>query len=209
MNRFATFLLVLALATAGFAQTREPRPPEIPPGPNYDSAKHVNPLITYVQTRDFKSVSYKEAQDAVDFPLLGVSKETGSVDTIAVAQPPVDASKELKLDVKATFYPVVRQNFKITSGGEVSLYSFKPPRVQESSFARLSVGGMRGNRGPNLKKRFGSVQLPEEIEVRGLPGLMFEDEKTLTIVWQEEGVTYAATAGLSKKALFDVIDDLL
>jgi hypothetical protein len=210
MNRFATFLLLMALATVASAQGREARPPEIPPGPSYDPAKHVNPLITYVQAKDFKVVPYKEAQDAVDFPLLGVSKETGSIDTIAVAEPPVDASKELKLDVKATFYPVVRQIFKITNGGEVALYSFKPPRVQENPFARLSVGGMRGTRGPNPKqKRFGSVQLPEEMEVRGLPGLMFEDGKTLTIVWLEEGVTHAATSGLSKKALFDVIDDLL
>lgn len=212
MNRIATFLLVgLALATVAVAQGREPRPPEIPPGPSYDSAKHPNPLITYVQSKDFKTLTYKEAQDSVDFPLMGVSKETGSVDSIAVAQPPMDPQKELKLDVKATFYPVVRQVFKIANGGEVALYSFKAPRVQENPFARLQVGGMRSNRGPmNPKqKRFGSVQLPEEMEVRGLPGLYFEDGKTLTVVWVEEGVTYAATSGLSKKALFDVIDDLL
>src|SRR5579871_4251129 len=120
MTRIATFLLVaIALATVAISQGREPRPPEIPPGPAYDAAKHPNPLITYVQTKDFKTVTYKEAQDAVDFPLLGVSKETGSVDTIAVAQPPADPQKELKLNVKATFYPVVRQVFKITKAGEV------------------------------------------------------------------------------------------
>src|SRR5215475_12945323 len=105
MNRFATFLLVLALTTVASAQIREPRPPEIPPGPLYDPAKHVNPLITYVQTKDFKPSSYKEAQEAADVQTLGISKETGTLESIALAQPPVDAQKELKLNVKANFYP--------------------------------------------------------------------------------------------------------
>ena len=51
------------------------------------------------------------AASTADVPLLGISKEMGSLESIALAQPPADPSKELKLDVKATFYPVVRQTF--------------------------------------------------------------------------------------------------
>ena len=219
MNRIATFLIVIALVgilrltASTAAQGKRPQPPEIPPGPSFDPAKHVNPLITFVQSKDFKIVTYKEAQDATDFPLLGISKETGSVESIAVAQPPADPSKELKLNVRATFYPVIREIFKIADGGQVALYSFKTPRVQENPFGRMTVGGIPGTRGGGFgnpkQKRFGSVPLPEELEVRGLPGLMFEDDKTLTVVWQEEGVTYAVTSTLTQRALFDVIDDLL
>jgi hypothetical protein len=167
-------------------------------------------MVTFVQSKDFKPVTYMEAQDRVEFPLLGISKETGSLDSLSIAQPPMDASKELKLNVKATFYPVVRQIFKIAGGGEVVLCSFKTPKVQDNSFPRLGVGGM-SNRGRNnpKQKRFGNVDLPEELEVRGQPGLLFEQDKTLTIAWQEEGVTYTATSSLARKALFDVIDDLL
>jgi hypothetical protein len=209
MKRIGLFVAAVALSLSAFAQGQRARPIEIPPGPTYDAAKHVNPMITFVQAKDFKSATYKEAQDIVDFPLLGISKETGSLDSISVAQPPVDASKELRLNVKATFYPVVRQIFKIAGGGEVVLYSFKTPRVQDNSFPRLGVGGM-SNRGlDNSKKRLGSVNLPEELEVRGLHGLLFEQDKTLTVAWQEEGVIYTATSSLSRQALFDVIDDLL
>src|SRR5262249_32096451 len=160
---------------------------------------HVNPLITYVQAKDFKPSSYKEAQEAADVQTLGISKETGTLESIALAQPPVDAQKELKLNVKANFYPVVRQIFKIEGGGEVALYSFKPPKVQENSyFGRMSVGGMPAGRGRDMtnQKRFGKVPLPEELEVRGEPGLFFEDEGTLTVAWLEEGVMYAATSKL-------------
>ncbi len=209
MNRFATFLIAVVLPISALAQ-RRPEPFEAPPGPSYDPGKHVNPFITFVQTADFKASNYKQAQDVANLQLLGISKETGSLETIALAQPPVDASKELKLNVKANFYPVVRQILKIAGGGEVALYSFKTPKIQDNSFGRLQVGGMpsRGRINPR-QKRFGNVPLPEELEVRGNHGFLFEDGKILTVAWQEEGITYTATSTLSRKALFEVIDDLL
>jgi hypothetical protein len=212
MSRTATFLLLIAFPLAALSQGQRGRTSEIPPGPPYDPAKHVNPLITFVQSKDFKSSNYKEAQESADIQILGISKETGTLEGIALAQPPVDAQKELKLNVKANFYPVVRQIFKVEGGGEIALYSFKTPRVQDTNyFGRLSVGGMPPSRGRDIinQKRFGKVPLPEELEVRGEPGLLFEDDGTLTVAWQEEGVTYAATSKLSRKALFQVIDDLL
>ena len=212
MTRVATILLVLLLPLTAFAQEERPKGLEVPPGPSFDPAKHPNPFITFVQIKDFKASTDREAQDTANVQLMGISKETGSLESIAVAQPPLDATKELKLDVRATFYPVVRQIFKIAAGGEVHLYSFKPPRV-EQGFNRFSIGGMPTNRGNRTldpkRKRFGSVELPEDMEVRGRPGLFFEDNGTLTVVWQEEGVIYAATSKLSKKTLFNVIDDLL
>ena len=84
MNRIATFLLVLTLSATTLAQAPRGGPSEIPPGPPYDPAKHINPIITFVQSRDFKPSTYKEAQDSVDLQLLGVFKEIGLLEDIAL-----------------------------------------------------------------------------------------------------------------------------
>lgn len=211
MNRPLRFLLTLALTSTLIAQNRMPQLAQIiPPGPPYDPAKHVNPVITYVQSKDFKPSNYKEAQQAADIQLLGLSKELGSLEGIELAQAGPDTAKELKLDVRGTFYPVVKQTFKTAEGKEVLLYSFKAPRIQGSQ-SRLSMGfpgGGRDSKDPR-NRRFGPDTPPEELEIRGRPGLIFEKEGRITLAWQEEGVIYAATSSLPQKDFFRIIDDLL
>jgi Domain of unknown function (DUF4367) len=213
MNRLLRFLLALTLTSTVIAQNRGmPQVAQIvPPGPPYDPEKHVNPVITYVQSRDFKPSSYKEAQQATDIQLLGLSKEMGSLERIDLAPAGPDTAKELKLDVRGTLYPVVRQTFKTMDGGEVILCSFKAPKVQSMQSGRIGlpfpIGG-RDSKDPK-NKRFGPETPPEELEIRGRLGLIFEKENSITIAWQEEGVVHTVTSSLSRKDLFRVIDDLL
>jgi hypothetical protein len=56
--------------------------------------------------------------------------------------------------------------------------------------------------------RFGGAG-PEQLDVRGIPGLLFERDGVLTIFWVEEGVAHTATSTLPHRELFRVIEDLL
>ena len=212
MNRLLTFLLIAGLSSIASAQNRNMPPilQVVPPGPPYDPDKHVNPVITYVQSKDFKPSNYKDAQQAADIQLLGLSKELGALDRIELAQTGPDTAKELKLDVRGTFYPVVKQVFKTTDGHEVVLCSLKAPKIQITG-SRMGlpfpVNG-RDSKDPK-NKRFGPETPPEELEIRGRPGLMFEKEGSITVAWQEDGVIHTASAALSRKDFFRIIDDLL
>ncbi len=213
--RISTFLLAIALPAAALAQgSRAPVSP-IPPGANYDPAKHINPVITYVQSKDFQPSTMKDAEGATDIQLLGLSKEVGTIQSIDLAKPSADMSKELKMDIRGTFYAVVRQTFKLSDGGELILCSLKPPRIQSmGSYGqpRMSTGLPFPTGGKNAKdkdKRFGAVSPPEELEVRGLRGLIFDQENSITIAWVEDGVIHTATSSLSRRAMYRVLDDLL
>jgi len=56
--------------------------------------------------------------------------------------------------------------------------------------------------------RFGGTA-PEQLEIRGARGLLFDKEGQITIYWQEEGVGHVAMASLARQELFRVVDDLL
>src|SRR6476646_3421898 len=114
MNRFVIFVAVAALASPLFGQMQQPG---VPPGFNYDPAKHVNPVITYVESKDFKPSNYKDAEAAMGHSLMGLSKETGSLESVAVADLGGKPPKDLRLPVPVAFYPVVQQNFKLVEGG--------------------------------------------------------------------------------------------
>jgi hypothetical protein len=213
MNRNFRILLLAALAsTAVAAQNREMMQmlQIVPPGPPYEPDKHINPVITYVLAKDFKPSSYKEAQEAADVQLLGVSKDIASTDRIDLALTGPDTAKQLKIDVRGSFYPVVRQTFKTREGQEVVLCSFKAPKIQEVGSRLIlpfPVGGRDSKDAKN--KRFGPVTPPEQLEIRGRFGLIFEKEGSITLAWQEEGIVHTATSTASRKELFRVIDDLL
>ena len=66
MIRIATFLLVVLASAAVFAQVP-------PPGTPYDSSRHSNPIITFVENRDFKPSDYEQAKKAAGIELLGLS----------------------------------------------------------------------------------------------------------------------------------------
>jgi len=211
MNRFVIFVAVAALASPLFGQMQVSG---VPPGFNYDPAKHVNPVITYVESKDFKPSNYKDAEEATGHSLLGLSKETGSLESVAVADLGGKPPKDLRLPVPVAFYPVVQQTFKLVEGGTLILHSLKPPKIQGGNFppqGRSSIGlpFPLPRRGDPKDKRFGPVTPPEELEIRGLPGLLFEKDGTITVAWMEDGIYYTASSSLSSKALFVVLDDLL
>ncbi len=212
MKRHFRFLLTLALASTAVAQNRglQQLAQIVPPGPPYDPDKHLNPVITYVQTKDFKASTYKEAQQAADIQLLGLSKELGALDRVELAQPGPDVAKELKLDVRGTFYPIVKQIFKSVDGPEVVLCSYKAPKItgiQSRGGIAFPIGG-RGSRDPR-NKRFGPETPPEELEIRGRDGLIFETEGSITLAWQEEGVLHTATSTLPRKDFVPIFYDPL
>lgn len=200
MKRFSLFLLFLTLTTSAYAQ--------IPPGANYDPAKHVNPVITYVLAKDFTTTTYKAALAASGIQLMGLSKEFGTLQGVDLAEPADDAAKTLKLRVNAKFYPVVRQTFKLTEEGEVVLYSFKAPKLQGLVAGRFSSGLPFPRRDPK-DKRLGAALPPEPLEVRGQRGWIFDQDGVLTVLWEEGGVMYTATSSLKRQAFFNILDDLL
>jgi hypothetical protein len=207
MNRIAIFVAAVALASPAFGQMQS----EVPLGANYDPEKHVNPVITYVEAKDFKPSTYNDARMAAGIALMGLSKETGSLEKVDLADLAGKTPKDLPVRIEANFYPVVRQTFKLKEGGDFILHSFKPPRIQRPNqpMSESGMGFPFPRRRDPKDKRFGPASLPEELEVRGRPGLIFDQDGTLTVAWQEEGVYYTATAKLSRKDLFRVLDDLL
>src|SRR5438132_12687052 len=64
MFRVALFVLVLLLSTFAIAHTP-------PPGAPYDASKHPNPIVTFVEEKDFKPVKYDEAKKSAGIELLG------------------------------------------------------------------------------------------------------------------------------------------
>jgi hypothetical protein len=205
MIRTFTFLLFMSLSSAAFAQ--------IPPGDPYDASKHVNPIITFVLAKDFKPSTYEEAVKQAEITLLGLSKETGTLTGIDMADAGIRNIRDGRSTVKATFYAVVRQTFKLAAGSELVLYSFKPPKVPERPQIMREgpqLGPIFGSRDPK-DKRLGPGPAPEELEIRGKRALLFEKEKdeVRTVAWEEDGIMHTATSSLPLKAFFRVLDDLL
>ena len=56
--------------------------------------------------------------------------------------------------------------------------------------------------------RFGG-SAPEELEIRGAKGLLWEKDGQTTVYWQEGGIGHVATGSQKQDELFDVIEDLL
>jgi hypothetical protein len=201
MIRFVTILSLLALPQALLAQ--------IPPGDSYDPSKHVNPIITYVQAKDFKPSTYKTAGETAGIPLMGLSQDTGTVDSVDVADAGIQNVRLGRSTVKVTFYPVVRQTFKLADSASLVLYSFKNPKIPNQSAGPFSEVIPQGRGRDPRDRRLGDVKAPEDLEVRGLPAVLFEKDGTITVAWQEEGVTHTATSTLSRRAFFRILDDLL
>jgi anti-sigma factor RsiW len=56
--------------------------------------------------------------------------------------------------------------------------------------------------------RFGGNP-PEELEIRGAPGLLWRKDGQLTVYWQEEGVGHVVRGSQPQEELFRVIEDFL
>ena len=208
MFRPMTFLAVAAAglfsSTLTFAQTP-------PPGAPFDASKHPNPIITFVEMKDFKDVASDQVRKARDIELLGLSQDQGRRESVEIAEGRfVKNMSILNIRTDVTFYPVVRQKFKLAGGGELVLYSFRFPKVSlPKDFTRivLNEAAIERKKKPT-EMRFGGAK-PEMLDIRGARGLLFEDDGKLTVYWQEGGVGHTATSSLPRNELFEVIEDLL
>src|SRR5437867_6549028 len=205
MFRPMTFLAVAAAglfsSTLTFAQTP-------PPGAPFDASKHPNPVITFVEMKDFKDAASDQVRKASDIELLGLSQDQGRRESVEIAEGHfVKNMSILNIRTDVTFYPVVRQKFKLAGGGELVLYSFKFPRVAlPREYARiiLNEAAIEKKKKPS-EMRFGGTA-PEQLEIRGARGLLWKKDGQTTIYWQEEGVGHVVMGMLDQQELFRVIE---
>jgi hypothetical protein len=204
MFRTATFLVVLLTPLAARAQTP-------PPGMPFDESRHPNPIITFVEMKDFKPVAPGEAKKDTGVELLGLSQEEAKLESTEVADGRfVKNMPILSIRTDVTFYPVVRQKFKLSAGADLVLYSFRFPKVAlPRDFTRivLNEAALEKRKKPG-EMRFGGAK-PETLDIRGARALLFENEGQTTVYWQEQGIGHTATSSLPRKELFDIIEDLL
>src|SRR5262249_23994280 len=189
---------------AAFAQTP-------PPGPPFDPAKHPNPIVTFAETKDFKPIALDQVKKESGIDLLGISKDEGARESLEIADGRfVKNMSIIGFRTDVTFYATVLQKFKLTSGGNFVMYSFRFPKVAlPPEFTRivLNEAAMERKKKPS-EMRFGGTK-PEILEIRGARGLLFESDDKTTIYWQEQGVGHTITSSIPRKELFQVIEDLL
>ena len=208
MFRPLSFLLVPAavLFSSNLSLAQTP-----PPGPPFDASKHPNPIITFVETKDFKPIASGEVKSEAGIELLGIAQDEGKRESVEIADGRfVKNMSILNVRTDVTFYPVVRQKFKLNDGGGLVLCSFRFPRValpQDFTRIVLNEAAVEKKKKPS-DMRFGGAK-PEMLEIRGARALLFESDGVVTVYWQEDGVGHTAAASLSRKELFQIIEDLL
>ena len=204
MFSVAMFLVVLMFSPGAAAQTP-------PPGAPFDASKHPNPIVTFVEEKDFKPVTYDKAKADAGIDLLGLSQDEGKRGSVELAEGRLAKNMSiLNFRTDVTFYPVVRQKFRLANGSDLVLYSFRFPKVTlPREYARmiLNEAAIEKKKKPS-EMRFGGTA-PEQLEIRGARGLLFDKDGQVTVYWQEEGVGHVAMASLGRQELFRVVDDLL
>ena len=202
MSRVRAASLLLLLASVLLAQ--------VPAGVPYDPAKHPNPIVTWVQVKDFRTSTFSAAAEAVGVDLVSLSQSEGQRESVELASPPQGGRQKVRIygqEYEVTFYPVIRQNYKLKSGHSFVLYSFRFPRALTTADFLNDVAFARPPRG--MTPRFGNMALPDRIEIRNQPGLYFEDGTRRHVYWFERGTAHSATTEAPKDELFRVLDDLL
>jgi len=198
------FLFALLFSSVAAAQTP-------PPGVPFDASKHPNPIVTFVEEKDFKPVTYDKAKADAGIELLGLSQDEGKRGSVELADGRLAKNMSiLNFRTDVTFYPVVRQQFRLANGADLILYSFRFPKVTlPREYARkiLNEAAIEKKKKPS-EMRFGGTA-PEQLEIRGARGLLFDKDGQITVYWQEEGVGHVAMASLERQELFRVVDDLL
>jgi hypothetical protein len=204
MFRVALFLLVVLFSSLAAAQTP-------PPGAPFDASRHPNPIVTFVEEKDFKAATYDQAKKDAGIELLGLSRDEGQRESVELADGRfVKNMSILNFRTDVTFYPVIREKYKLASGSNLVLYSFRFPRVTlPREYARiiLNEAAVEKKKKPS-EMRFGGTA-PEQLDIRGTRGLLWEKEGQVTVYWQEEGVGHVAMAAMPRQELFRVIEDLL
>ena len=116
----------------------------------------------------------------------------------------------LNFRTDVTFYPVIRQKFKLARGSDLVLYSFRFPKVAlPRDYARmvLNEAAIEKKKKPS-EMRFGGNP-PEEFEIRGARGLLWEKDGQTTVYWQEDGVGHVVTGSQQQEEFVRVIEDFL
>src|SRR5437867_6277448 len=202
----AMFPVVLFLFAFLFSSVAAAQTP--PPGAPFDPSKHPNPIVTFVEEKDFKPVAYDKAKADAGIELLGLSQDEGKRESVEMADGRfVKNMSILNFRTDVTFYPVVRQKFKLAGGMDLVLYSFKFPRVAlPREYARiiLNEAAIEKKKKPS-EMRFGGTA-PEQLEIRGARGLLWKKDGQTTIYWQEEGVGHVVMGMLDQQELFRVIE---
>jgi hypothetical protein len=204
MFRTATILLALWTSANALAQTP-------PPGNPFDASRHPNPIITFVEEKDFRLEPQENVKKDTGIDLLGLSQDEGKRQSIEIADGRfVKNMSILSIRTDVTFYPVVRQKFKLTGGADLVLYSFRFPRValpQDFTRIVLNEAAIEKKKKPT-EMRFGGSK-PETLEIRGARALLFVNGDQNIVYWQEEGVGHTISAAIPEKELFGIIEDLL
>jgi len=206
MSMFPVVMFLFALLFSSVAAAQTP-----PPGVPFDASKHPNPIVTFVEEKDFKLVTYDKAKADAGIELLGLSQDEGKRGSVELADGRLAKNMSiLNFRTDVTFYPVVRQKFRLANGSDLILYSFRFPKVTlPREYARkiLNEAAIEKKKKPS-EMRFGGTA-PEQLEIRGARGLLFDKDGQITVYWQEEGVGHVAMASLERQELFRVVDDLL
>ena len=206
MSMFPVVMFLFAFVFSSVAAAQTP-----PPGAPFDASKHPNPIVTFVEEKDFKPVTYDKAKADAGIDLLGLSQDEGKRGSVELADGRLAKNMSiLNFRRDVTFYPVVRQKFRLANGSDLVLYSFRFPKVTlPREYARmiLNEAAIEKKKKPS-EMRFGGTA-PEQLEIRGARGLLFDKDGQITIYWQEEGFGHVAMASLGRQELFRVVDDLL
>src|SRR5437899_6042788 len=125
MAMFPVVLFLFAFLFSSVAAAQTP-----PPGAPYDPSKHPNPIVTFVEEKDFKPATYEEAKKAAGIELLGLAQDEAKQQSVELADGRfVKNMQILNFRTDVTFYSVVRQKFRLADGADLFLYSFKFPKV--------------------------------------------------------------------------------
>lgn len=193
--------LLLSAACAIYAQ--------VPAGVPFESGKHPNPIVTWVNEKDFRKVPFVEAAEIVGVELMSLSRDEGERTSVEIATPSAGRQKIriVNSEYEVTFYPVMRQTYKLKSNNTFVLYTFRFPKalttadfLNQAAFGRPPRGTM---------PRFGILPVPDRFDIRGVPGLYFDEGKRRTIYWFELGAGYSVSTDAGKDELFRVLEDLL
>ena len=103
---------------------------QVPAGVPYNPSKRPNAIVTWVNEKDFKATTFSAAVAAIGLETMTLSQDEGKRESVEVAAPSTGRQK-IRIagyDVEVTFYPVMRQNYKLKSGHTFVLYTFRFPR---------------------------------------------------------------------------------
>ena len=206
--RTTTFLAAFLCAVTAFSQ--------VPPGVPYNPAKHPNPIVTYIQTKDFRKTTYADAKKVSGFDPLGLSEKEGERQSIEIAEPKPTTQKialpndEFPL-IKVEYFPVVRQTYILKTGVALVVDAFKFPKVpipMNDLTQTLNDAAFRpGDK--FWKSRWGPYTIPERIDVRGVAALLFDDNHELVLFWRDGTECYVVKTKASRTDLFRIVADLL